>query len=279
MAIATTRLPDGSTMPVFGLGTWRMGESRRSRAAELAALNLGIELGATLIDTAEMYGEGGAEEIVAEAIRGRRDKIYIVSKVYPHNASRAGVQAACERSLKRLATDRIDLYLLHWPGSHPIAETVAGFELLVKAGKIARWGVSNFDLAAMDEVWKLKSGGACATDQVLYNLSRRGIEFDLVPAAQKRSMPIMAYSPLEQGRLQRKPGIDAVAKRHDASVYQIALAWTLARPGVVAIPKATNPKHVRENIAAVDIRLSPQDLAQIDADFPPPKGRTALGML
>lgn len=279
MAIATTRLPDGSTMPVFGLGTWRMGESRRSRAAELAALNLGIELGATLIDTAEMYGEGGAEEIVAEAIRGRRDKIYIVSKVYPHNASRAGVQAACERSLKRLGTDRIDLYLLHWPGSHPIAETVAGFELLVKAGKIARWGVSNFDLAAMDEVWKLKSGGACATDQVLYNLSRRGIEFDLVPAAQKRSMPIMAYSPLEQGRLQRKPGIDAVAKRHDASVYQIALAWTLARPGVVAIPKATNPKHVRENIAAVDIRLSPQDLAQIDADFPPPKGRTALGML
>jgi diketogulonate reductase-like aldo/keto reductase len=279
MAIRSVTLPGGTAMPAFGLGTWRMGESARSRAAELAALRLGLELGATMIDTAEMYGEGGAEEIIAEAIQGRRDGLFIVSKVYPHNASRAGVAAACERSLKRLKTDRIDLYLLHWPGSHPIAETVAGFEQLVKAGKIRRWGVSNFDLDAMEEVWKLKAGGACASNQVLYNLSRRGIEFDLIPASQKRSMPIMAYSPLEQGRLTRKPGLDAVARRHDARIYQIALAWTLAQPGVIAIPKATNPAHVRENIAAVDIKLTKEDLAAIDRDFPPPKGRTPLGML
>ncbi|MCC7049050.1 MAG: aldo/keto reductase [Alphaproteobacteria bacterium] len=279
MAISTTRLPDGGAMPVFGLGTWRMGESARSRAAELAALKLGLDLGVTLIDTAEMYGEGGAEEIIAEAIKGRRDGLFIVSKVYPHNASREGVVAACERSLKRLKTDRIDLYLLHWPGSHPIGETVAGFEELVKTGKILRWGVSNFDLDEMEAVWKLKGGAICATNQVLYNLTRRGIEFDLAPAARKRSMPIMAYSPLEQGRLTRKPGLEAVAKRHNASIYQVALAWTLAQPGVVAIPKATNPAHLRENIAAVDIRLTKDDLAELDRAFPPPKGKVSLGML
>ena len=179
-------LPDGTRVPALGQGTWRMGEDGRARKAEVAALRLGIELGLTLIDTAEMYGEGGAEEIVGEAVRGRRDTVFIVSKVYPHNASRAGVQAACERSLKRLKTDRIDLYLLHWPGSHPISETVAGFEQLVKSGKIRRWGVSNFDLDAMEEVWKLKAGAACASNQVLYNLVRRGIEFDLIPAARRR---------------------------------------------------------------------------------------------
>ncbi|MCC6472077.1 MAG: aldo/keto reductase [Alphaproteobacteria bacterium] len=279
MAISTTRLPDGGAMPVFGLGTWRMGESARSRAAELAALRLGLNLGVTLIDTAEMYGEGGAEEIIAEAVKGRRDGLFIVSKVYPHNASRDGVVAACERSLKRLKTDRIDLYLLHWPGSHPIGETVAGFEELVKTGKILRWGVSNFDLDEMEAVWKLKGGDICATNQVLYNLTRRGIEFDLAPAARKRSMPIMAYSPLEQGRLTRKPGIDAVAKRHSASIYQVALAWTLAQPGVIAIPKATDPAHLRENIAAIDIRLTKEDLAELDKAFPPPKGKVSLGML
>jgi diketogulonate reductase-like aldo/keto reductase len=279
MAIPTVTLPGGAAMPAFGLGTWRMGESAGRRAAELAALRLGLELGATMIDTAEMYGEGGAEEIVGEAVRGRRDTVFIVSKVYPHNASRAGVQAACERSLKRLKTDRIDLYLLHWPGSHPISETVAGFEQLVKSGKIRRWGVSNFDLDAMEEVWKLKAGAACASNQVLYNLVRRGIEFDLIPAARRRGMPIMAYSPLEQGRLPRKPSLAAVAARHGATIYQIALAWTLAQPGVIAIPKATDPAHVRENIAAVEIGLTAEDLAQIDADFPPPKARTPLGML
>jgi diketogulonate reductase-like aldo/keto reductase len=279
MTIRTTNLPDGATMPIFGLGTWRMGESARGRAAELAALRLGLDLGATLIDTAEMYGEGGAELVIAEAIKGRRDGLFIVSKVYPHNASRAGVVAACERSLKRLGTDRIELYLLHWPGSHPVAETVAGFEQLAKAGKIGHWGVSNFDLDEMEQVWALKGGGACATNQVLYNLTRRGIEFDLAPAARKRSMPIMAYSPLEQGRLGRKPGLDAVAKRHGASIYQIALAWTMARPGVIAIPKATKPEHVRENIAAIDIKLTKDDLAELDKTFPPPKGKVSLGML
>jgi len=279
MAIATTLLPDGTKMPVFGLGTWRMGESRSKRAAELTALQLGLDLGATLIDTAEMYGEGGAEEIIAEAIQGRRDGLFIVSKVYPHNASRVGVVQACERSLKRLKTDRIELYLLHWPGSHPIEETVAGFEQLAKAGKIRHWGVSNFDHGDMLEVWGLKQGGACASDQVLYNLTRRGPEFDLIPAARKRSMPIMAYSPLEQGRLPRKPGLEAVARRHAISIYQAALAWTLAQPGVVSIPKATDPAHLRENFAALDVRLTQDDLAELDRAFPPPKGKTALGML
>jgi diketogulonate reductase-like aldo/keto reductase len=275
----TTPLPDGTAMPVFGLGTWRMGENARARAAEVAALRLGLELGATLIDTAEMYGDGGAEEIIAEAIEGRRDGLFLVSKVYPHNASRAGVVQACERSLKRLKTERIELYLLHWAGSHPFAETLAGFEQLVKAGKIGHWGVSNFDRDDMDEVWGLKGGATCASDQVLYNLTRRGPEFDLIPAARQRSMPIMAYSPLEQGRLTRKPGIEAVARRHGVSIYQIALAWTLAQPGVIAIPKATKPEHVRENIAAQDIKLTEEDMADIDRDFPPPKSKTSLGML
>lgn len=279
MAIPTTPLPDGTPMPVFGLGTWRMGEAQRNRAAEVKALELGLELGATLIDTAEMYGEGGAEEVIAEATRGKRDGLFIVSKVYPHNASRAGTVQACERSLKRLKTDRIDLYLLHWPGSHPIAETVQGFEQLRKAGKIRHWGVSNFDLADQQEVWDLKDGAHCASNQVLYNLSRRGVEFDLIPAARKRSMPIMAYSPLEQGRLSRKGALDRIAKKHGVSIYQVALAWTLAQQGVIAIPKATRPEHVRENIAALALKLDQDDLAAIDRDFPPPRAKTALGML
>ncbi|MGQ0677013.1 MAG: aldo/keto reductase, partial [Rhodospirillales bacterium] len=232
-----------------------------------------------LIDTAEMYGEGGAEEIIAEAIAGQRDGLFIVSKVYPHNASRAGVVAACERSLKRLKTDRIDLYLLDWPGSHPVAETVAGFQQLVKAGKIRRWGVSNFDLGEMEEVWGLKDGRACATNQVLYNLARRGIEFDLVPASRKRGMPIMAYSPLEQGRLTKKTVLDAIGMRHGASAFQVALAWTLRADGVISIPKAVKPEHVRENVAALEIKLAKEDLAELDAAFPPPKRKTTLGML
>lgn len=279
MAIPATKLPDGTKMPRFGIGTWRMGERRQDRAAEAAAIRLAVELGVTLIDTAEMYGEGGAEEAIAEAIAGKRDGLYLVSKVYPHNASRAGVVAACERSLKRLKTDRIDLYLLHWPGSHPIAETVAGFEQLVRAGKIRRWGVSNFDPGEMEEVWGLKTGGACAVNQVLYNLTRRGIEFDLIPACRKHSMPIMAYSPLEQGRLTKKSVLDAIGKRHDATAFQIALAWTLRADGVIAIPKAVKPEHVRENVAALKIKLTREDLAEIDAAFPPPRKKTSLGML
>ncbi len=279
MAIPTTKLPGGTEVPALGIGTWRMGERRQDRAAEVAAIRLAVELGVTLIDTAEMYGEGGAEEVIAEAVQGRRDGLFIVSKVYPHNASRAGVAAACERSLKRLKTDRIDLYLLHWPGSHPIAETVAGFEQLVKAGKIRRWGVSNFDLGEMEEVWNLKAGSACAVNQVLYNLTRRGIEFDLIPACRERSMPIMAYSPLEQGRLTKKSVLDAIGKRHDASAFQVALAWTLRADGMISIPKAVKPEHVRENLAALKIKLTREDMAEIDAAFPPPKKKTSLGML
>ncbi len=277
--IPTTKLPDGTKMPALGIGTWRMGERRSERASEVAAIRLAVELGVTLIDTAEMYGEGGAEEAIAEAVAGKRDGLFIVSKVYPHNASRAGVVAACERSLKRLKTDRIDLYLLHWPGSHPIAETVAGFEQLARAGKIRRWGVSNFDLGEMEEVWGLKTGGACAANQVLYNLTRRGIEFDLIPACREHAMPIMAYSPLEQGRLTKKNLLDAIGKRHGATAYQIALAWTLRADGVISIPKAVKPDHVRENLAALKIKLTKEDLVEIDAAFPPPKKKTSLGML
>jgi diketogulonate reductase-like aldo/keto reductase len=285
MAIPTTTLPGGEKAPVLGIGTWRMGERRSERAAEVAAIRLAVELGVTLIDTAEMYGEGRAEEAIAEAVGGRRDKLFIVSKVYPHNASRAGVVAACERSLRRLKTDRIDLYLLHWPGSYPIAETVQGFEQLARAGKIRRWGVSNFDLEEMEQVWGLQVGGttgvgkACAANQVLYNLTRRGIEFDLIPACRKLGMPIMAYSPLEQGRLTKKTVLEAIGKRHNATAFQIALAWTLRGDGVIAIPKAVRPEHVRENLAALKIKLTKEDLAEIDAAFPPPKRKTSLGML
>ncbi len=275
----TATLPDGTKLPVLGIGTWRMGERRQDRAAEVAAIRLALDLGVTLIDTAEMYGEGGAEEVIAEAVKGKRDGLFIVSKVYPHNASRAGVTAACERSLKRLKTDRIDLYLLHWPGSHPIAETVAAFQQLVAAGKIRHWGVSNFDLDEMQEVWGLKGGAGCAVNQVLYNLTRRGIEFDLMPACRKRAMPIMAYSPLEQGRLTHRSVLEAIGRRHGASAYQVALAWTLRQDGVISIPKAVRPGHLRENIKALDIKLTKEDLAELDRAFPPPKKKTALGML
>ena len=272
-------LPSGESVPALGLGTWHMGERAADRKQEAAALRAGLDLGLTLIDTAEMYGEGGAEEVIAEAVKGKRDGLFIVSKVYPHNASRAGVTAACERSLKRLKTDRIDLYLLHWPGSHPIAETVAAFQQLQAAGKIGHWGVSNFDLGEMEQVWGLKGGTQCAANQVLYNLTRRGIEFDLMPASRKRSMPIMAYSPLEQGRLTHRPALETVGKRHGASAYRVALAWTLRQDGVIAIPKAVRPEHVRDNVKALDIALTKDDLAALDRAFPPPRKKTALGML
>lgn len=275
----TIKLPDGTKVPALGIGTWRMGERANAKADEVAAIRLAFDLGITLIDTAEMYGEGGAEEVIAEAVKGRRDKLFIVSKVYPHNASRTGVVAACDRSLRRLKTDRVDLYLLHWPGSHPIGETVGGFQQLQKAGKIRRWGVSNFDLAEMKDVWSLKGGGDCAVDQVLYNLARRGVEFDLVPAARKHSMPIMAYSPLDQARLTKRTALEAIAKRHEATAYQIALAWTLAQDGVISIPKAVKPDHVRQNVAAAGIKLSAEDLAELDKAFPPPKKKVGLEML
>ena len=275
----TVRLPAGETVPALGQGTWYMGEAARRRAEEVGALQLGIDLGMTLIDTAEMYADGGAEEVVGAAIKGRRDRVFLVSKVYPHNASRHGAIAACERSLKRLGTDRLDLYLLHWRGDVPLAETLAGFEALVAAGKIRHHGVSNFDTADMEELARARGGGACQTDQVLYNLTRRGIEWRLLKWCRQHKMPIMAYSPLEQGRLAGKPALARVAKRHGATPLQVALAWILHQDGVIAIPKATDPAHVRANRAAADLALGAEDLAELDRAFPPPVRETPLEML
>ncbi|HVA12666.1 MAG TPA: aldo/keto reductase [Stellaceae bacterium] len=268
-------LPDGDPIPALGLGTWRMGERRGAAAAEIAALKLGLDLGMALIDTAEMYGDGGAETIVREAIAGRRDEVFLVSKVLPQNASRHGTIKACEASLQRLGTDRLDLYLLHWPGSHPLAETIAGFEALKAAGKIRRWGVSNFDsseIAALD-------GTAVAANQVLYNLSRRGIEWDLLPWCRARGIPVMAYSPIEQGRILGNRTLTALAQKRGVSAAQLALAWVLSRDGVLAIPKATDLGHVRENRAALDIALSPDERAALDAVFPAPGRASPLATL
>jgi diketogulonate reductase-like aldo/keto reductase len=272
--------PSGAAVPTLGQGTWNMGENAARKQDEVRALQLGLDLGLTLIDTAEMYAEGGAEEVVGEAIAGRRDEAFVVSKVYPHNASFEGVQAACERSLRRLKIETIDLYLLHWQGHHPLAETFDGFEALKKAGKIKAYGVSNFDLENLEESL---SYGAPATNQVLYNLIRRGIEFDMLPWARERQMPIMAYSPLEtsgreQAALLDNPGLKAVAHAHGVTPAQIALAWVLHQDGVIAIPKAVDPVHLRANRAAADLRLSADDLAALDKAFPPPRRRRALDM-
>jgi diketogulonate reductase-like aldo/keto reductase len=276
----TVRLPDGTDVPALGQGTWHMGENTRLAKQEVAALKLGIELGVTLIDTAEMYGSGGAEELVGEAIAGKRDGLFIVSKVLPSNASHAGTIAACERSLKRMRIDCIDLYLLHWPGSHPLSDTVEAFGKLRDAGKIRYWGVSNFDTAEMERLAKLPAGGACATNQVLYHPDTRGIEFDLLPWCTRHRMPIMAYSPVGQGgRLLRSPALAAVAKRHDATPAQIAIAWGMRHGSVISIPKATDPAHVRENAVAGEIRLTAEDLAEIDAKHPPPRNKQGLDIL
>ena len=276
--IPTTRLPSGASMPVFGLGTWRMGESARRRADEVAALRHGIARGVTLIDTAEMYGDGEAETIVADAVGSARDAMFIVSKVLPNNASRRGTIAACERSLKRLKTDRIDLYLLHWRGSHPLADTVAAFEELRAAGKILGWGVSNLDSDDMAELWRVPNGRRCQTDQVLYNLTRRGIEFDLLPWCRERNMPVMAYSPIEQGRMLGHKALAEVAARHGATPAQVALAWLL-RQGVIVIPKATVTAHVDDNLGALDLELTAADLATLDRAFPAPTSPQPLDML
>ncbi|UVK39117.1 aldo/keto reductase [Mesorhizobium sp. AR10] len=277
--IRTTTLPSGEAVQVLGQGTWKMGEDARHRTDEVNALKLGLDLGMTLIDTAEMYASGGAEEVVAQAIAGRRDKTFLVSKVLPSNASRTGVPAACEKSLRRLRTDRIDLYLLHWPGSVPLAETVEAFETLKKAGKIRHWGVSNFDTDEMEELTRLPAGGDVQTNQVLYNLSRRGPEFDLAPWSRQRGIPLMAYSPVEQGALARNAKLEAIAARHDATPAQIALAWVMAQDGVIAIPKASSQEHVRQNVAALDIKLTPQDFADLDRTFPPPTRKRGLEMI
>ena len=274
------RLPDGTEVPVLGQGTWHMGERRDRRAAEAAALRLGLDLGMSLIDTAEMYADGGAEEVVAEAIAGRpREEVFIVSKVYPHNAGGAKLAAACERSLKRLRVEAMDLYLLHWRGAIPLAETVAGFERLRAQGKIRRWGVSNLDVEDLEELGPALAD--CATDQVLYSLAHRGIEHDLLPFCRARGMPVMAYSPIGQGgALLRHEALAEVARRHGATPAQIAIAWTLRAPGgVISIPKAADPEHVRQNAKARDIALTAEDLAALDAAFPPPKRKRPLAML
>jgi diketogulonate reductase-like aldo/keto reductase len=273
------KLPGGEEVAALGQGTWKMADERGRRVEEIAALRLGVELGMTLIDTAEMYGEGKTEELVGEALAGLREEVFLVSKVYPHNASRVGVARACDRSLRRLKTDRLDLYLLHWPGSIPIAETVEGFEALRRAGKIRHWGVSNFDQAEMEELFEVRGGRACATNQILYNLSRRGPEYDLLPWMEERAVPTMAYSPIEQGRLRRSAALDEVANRHGATPYQIALAWVMRRPDVIAIPKAARAEHVRENRKAADIVLDEADLAAIESAYPPPKRRKPLEMI
>ncbi|MFL4992408.1 MAG: aldo/keto reductase [Microvirga sp.] len=272
-------LPSGETVPALGQGTWQMAETASRRKQEIEALRLGVELGMTLVDTAEMYGEGASEELVAEAIVGERDRLFLVSKVYPHNASRQGVVQACERSLRRLKTDRLDLYLLHWRGSVPLEETVAGFEELRRSGKIRHWGVSNFDTDDMDELLRVPAGENCAANQVLYNVTRRGPEFDLIPWMTEHRMPLMAYSPIEQGRLPRGGVLQRIGQKYGASPFQIALAWLLQKPDVIAIPKASSPDHVRDNHRALEIRLSPEDLDAIDAEFPPPRRKRPLEMI
>jgi diketogulonate reductase-like aldo/keto reductase len=275
----TIELRSGQKMPVLGQGTWGFGERGKGRAEAVAALRHGIDRGMTLIDTAEMYGEGGAEEIVGEAIAGRRDEIFLVSKVYPHNASRKGAIAACERSLKRLATDRIDVYLLHWRGGETLADTIAAFETLQRDGKIGSYGVSNFDTDDMAELWRVPGGDATTTNQVLYNLARRGAAFDLLPWCRSHGVPIMAYSPIEQARMLSHAGLKKLAAKRGVTPAQLALAWLLHQDGVVVIPKAGQIKHVDENAAALDIKLSAAELAALDREFPPPKRKAPLAML
>ena len=276
--LRTTKLPSGEALPVLGQGTWRMGENARARKTEVAALRLGIDLGMTLIDTAEMYADGGAERIVGEAISGRRDDVFVVTKFYPQNATRGRMAAACERSLTRLATDRIDLYLLHWRGDVPLKETLAGFDALLRSQKIRYAGVSNFDVEDLAELARLKEGlQRIVTNEVLYNLERRGIEWDLIPWMRRRHRPIIAYSPVEEGLLAHPhPVLTAVAKRHDATPAQIALAWVIREDGIIAIPKAARVAHVRENRGAADLRLSKRDLEELDESFPQPEGKKPL---
>jgi len=275
----TVELPSGEQVPAFGLGTWMMGQNRTTRAGEIATLQLGLDRGATLIDTAEMYGEGRAEELIGEAVEGRRDQVFLVSKVYPHNASSQGAILACERSLRRLKTDRIDLYLLHWRGNVPLAETVDAFLALQDSGKIRHYGVSNLDVADMQELWTVPGGNAIATNQVLYNLTRRSIEWDLLPQLRGRSVPVMAYSPIEQGKLLGNRKLSGFAQRHGMKPGQAALAWLLANDDVIVIPKSSRREHLLENLAAQEIQLTPGQLAELDHLFPPPNCARPLEML
>jgi diketogulonate reductase-like aldo/keto reductase len=274
-------LSDGEHVPVLGQGTWRMGENTGAHKDEVAALRLGIELGMTLIDTAEMYGDGGAEKVVADAIEDQRDRVFVVTKVYPHNASRTELPKACERSLKRLRIDAIDLYLLHWRERQTrLVETVDAFENLRAAGKIKCWGVSNFDVADMQELWSAENGTSCAANQVLYNLENREIESGLLRWSEENKVPIMAYSPVGHGRgLLENATLTKIAERHGTTTSQIALAWVLRQPGMIAIPKASNEEHVRDNARSIDIKLTKENLADLDREFPPPKSKKPLPML
>jgi diketogulonate reductase-like aldo/keto reductase len=271
-------LPSGQVMPVLGQGTWYLGERPARRRDEIAALRTGLDLGMTMIDTAEMYGDGASEDLVSEAISGRRADVFLVDKVLPSNAGRRGTVDACRRSLRRLRVDQIDLYLLHWRGRHPLAETIEAFAELVDAGDIGQWGVSNFDLSDMTELFEA-GGSSCATDQILYNLTRRGPEYDLLPWLREHRIPVMAYSPIEQGRLLGHPRIAEVAARHGATPAQVALAWLLRQEMVAAIPRSSEPDHTRENAEARDLHLTAEDVAALDTAFPPPAGPQPLEML
>ena len=275
----TLKLPSGQAIPVLGMGTWQMGENARNRQSEIDALRHGLGLGISLIDTAEMYGEGGAEEVIAQAINHRRAEVFLVSKVYPHNASKQGAIAACERSLKRLNTDYLDLYLLHRRGSIPLAETLEAFQTLQQSGKIRSYGVSNFNVKDMEEANHLKGGNAIATNQVLYNLTRRGIEWNLLPWCRQRNIPIMAYSPIEQGRLLNNRTLKAIAQARGITAAQVAIAWLLHQEGVIVIPKSSRLDHVEQNRAALDLELSAEELVTLDTAFPPPAKPVPLEML
>jgi diketogulonate reductase-like aldo/keto reductase len=282
--VRTTLLPSGRPIPVLGQGTWRMGEDPSRRQSEIAALRFGLDLGMMLIDTAEMYGEGSAEEIVGEAVADSRSEVFVVTKVYPHNATRRGAVEACARSLRRLKTDYIDLYLLHWRGDVPLSETLEAFQRLKEEGRIRDYGVSNFDVADMEEAFALPGGDEIATNQVLYNLAHRGIEWDLIPWCRERRIPIMAYSPVghksaEQKRMLGHPNIKSIAARHNATLAQAALAWLLRHPDIVAIPKASRPEHLRENRSALEIELTARDIKELDKAFPPPARKIPLEML
>ena len=275
----TVLLPDGERVPAFGMGTWNMGDDPAQRGEELAALRFGLDAGLTLIDTAEMYGNGQSESLVADAIAGRRDEVFLVSKVLPQNATRHGTALACERSLRRLGTERIDLYLLHWRGGVPLAESVAALEALRVAGKIRHWGVSNLDLSDMRELDAFPGGERVAANQLLYNLSRRGIEWDLLPRLREHGVPVMAYSPLEQARLLKNAGLTRLAQSAGMTPAQLALAWLLSREGVIAIPKSGDRGRVRENLGALEFTLDEAQLAELDRIFPPPRGPQPLEML
>jgi len=277
--VRTITLPSGQIIPVLGMGTWRMGENTRHRQDEIKALQYGLDIGFSLIDTAEMYGEGGAEEVIAQAIANRRAQVFLVSKVYPHNASIKGAIAACDRSLKRLKTDYLDLYLLHWRGSIPLTETLEAFQMLQQAGKIRSYGVSNFDVDDLAEASQLNGGNAIATNQVLYNLSRRGIEWNLLPWCRQQGIPIMAYSPIEQGRILNNRTLQAIAQQRGITTAQVALAWLLHQENVIVIPKSSRIEHLEQNHAAIDLKLSTEELDALDAALPPPTKPTALEML